>query len=141
MDQTKTYTELLRDPRWQRMRLEVMQRDGFACRECGDKTETLNVHHAFYVFGRAPWEYETETLRTLCETCHESITEAITFIRQFVGALSLKELKRVIAFLRFPRQETADLMTDREKLRERLKTANHDEAMDIYRQFMAMEGR
>lgn len=136
MDQTKTYTELLRDPRWQRVRLEVMQRDGFACRECGDKTGTLNVHHAFYVFGRAPWEYDRETLRTLCEPCHESITDAITFIRQFVGALSLKELKRVIAFLRCPRPLPVELTTDRERLRERLKTANHDEALDIFRLMM-----
>ena len=27
------YVEKLKDPRWQRKRLEIMQRDGFRCRE------------------------------------------------------------------------------------------------------------
>jgi len=142
MEPTKTYTELLRDPRWQRMRLEVMQRDGFACLECGGETQTLNVHHAFYVFGRAPWEYESTTLRTLCESCHESITEAVTYIRQFIGAMSMKELKRVIAFLRCPRPVPTDLVTDRERLREKLQTADHEEALAVFRQMMgATDGR
>ena len=65
------YLELLRDPRWQRMRLETMNRDGFKCRSCGNDKSTLNVHHRYYVRGRAPWEYDPDTLRTLCEPCHE----------------------------------------------------------------------
>jgi hypothetical protein len=64
------YAEKLRDPRWQRMRLKVMERDGFACRECGDTRTTLNVHHKQYVRGRDPWEYSTDALETLCENCH-----------------------------------------------------------------------
>ncbi len=139
MGQETTYAELLRDPRWQRLRLEIMQRDDFACRECGSKSATLNVHHTYYVRGRAPWEYEASILRTLCEPCHKSISEAITFIRQFIGALSLKELKRVIAFLRFPRAEPMDLTTDREKLRERLKTATHEEAKEIFTLMMGAQ--
>jgi hypothetical protein len=64
--------EQLKDPRWQQLRLKVMERDGFQCQECGDKTETLNVHHKRYVKGRKAWEYEADDLVTLCETCHES---------------------------------------------------------------------
>jgi hypothetical protein len=65
-----SYSDLLRDPRWQRKRLEVMHRAHFACEHCGDTTTTLNVHHVEYVRGRMPWEYSGRELRCLCEPCH-----------------------------------------------------------------------
>jgi len=66
----KTYAEKLRDPRWQRKRLEIMERDDFACRYCRSKTETLNVHHRIYRKGKMPWDYEDDVFVTLCEGCH-----------------------------------------------------------------------
>jgi len=65
-----SYSEKLRDPRWQKKRLCVMQRDGFACRDCGDEKSTLQVHHCRYEKGY-PWEIENQFLLTLCESCHE----------------------------------------------------------------------
>lgn len=70
-----TYAEKLRDPRWQKKRLEVMEFDGFTCRRCGAKDKTLNVHHMFYEKGKAPWEYDFQTLITLCEGCHASVED------------------------------------------------------------------
>jgi hypothetical protein len=67
----KTYSEKLKDPRWQRKRLEIMERDGFACQECGDEKSTLAVHHAYYVSKREPWEYPNWSLSTLCDNCHK----------------------------------------------------------------------
>jgi len=69
------YLQKLRDPKWQRRRLEIMQRDEFACTKCDDTTSTLNVHHKYYRFGAEPWEYPDEALVTLCETCHQEETE------------------------------------------------------------------
>lgn len=71
----KTYSEKLRDPRWQRKRLEVMERDGFACQNCGDNEKTLNVHHHYYEKGKSPWDYPESALATLCEDCHADIEE------------------------------------------------------------------
>lgn len=68
----KTYAEKLKDPRWQRKRLEIMERDGFKCRICGDETTTLHVHHIRYLRGREPWEYREFYFVTLCENCHET---------------------------------------------------------------------
>lgn len=65
-----TYAEMYRDPRWQRKRLEVMERAGFACQECSSTTKTLNVHHRLYRKGAAPWAYEDSELMCLCEDCH-----------------------------------------------------------------------
>lgn len=66
-----TYSEKLRDPRWQRKRLEIMERDHFTCRLCGDASSTLNVHHLRYRKGHDPWDYNENYLVTTCETCHE----------------------------------------------------------------------
>jgi hypothetical protein len=72
-----TYAQKLRDPRWQKMRLRIMERDGFACRHCGDTRTTLNVHHKYYCWGAAPWEYEEHLLLTLCERCHVALEERV----------------------------------------------------------------
>ena len=64
------YATKLKDPRWQRLRLEVMQRDGFKCRDCESAEKTLHVHHCGYR-GKSPWETPVELLVTVCHECHE----------------------------------------------------------------------
>ena len=39
----RAYMDKLRDPRWQRKRLQVLERDGWKCRSCGSMGETLHV--------------------------------------------------------------------------------------------------
>lgn len=65
-----TYQAQLRDPRWQKRRLEIMERDGFRCLRCGDERTTLNVHHLFYEKDVMAWEYPEWSLITLCEPHH-----------------------------------------------------------------------
>lgn len=67
----KSYSELLKDPRWQRKRLEIFQRDDWACTRCRDTSKSLHVHHLKYINGIAPWEYNGCLLVTLCEDCHK----------------------------------------------------------------------
>lgn len=66
----KTYREKLLDPRWQRLRLEKLQDQDFACEACGDTKTTLHVHHPKYIKGREPWEYSLAELEVLCADCH-----------------------------------------------------------------------
>jgi hypothetical protein len=82
-----TWYEQLKDPRWQRKRLEIMQRDEFCCRVCGDSESTLNVHHGYYGKGLAPWEYGDDTLWTLCSSCHEYISDTIHDIHLELGRI------------------------------------------------------
>ena len=70
-----SYAEMLKDPRWQKKRLEVMQRDGFRCQHCLSEDKSLQVHHLVYHKNYKPWEYENEELITLCHRCHEIETE------------------------------------------------------------------
>jgi hypothetical protein len=69
------YQQKLRDPRWQKKRLQVLERDGWACQTCQDTTTTLHVHHMCYSKGKDPWEYPMSALQTLCEECHLYETE------------------------------------------------------------------
>lgn len=75
-DKKKVYSEKLRDPRWQKRRLDIFQRDEFSCQICQDTTSTLHVHHRRYIAGREPWENEDRDLVTLCESCHSTEQEA-----------------------------------------------------------------
>lgn len=79
-----TYSEKLRDPRWQKLRLEVMDRDGFTCLRCRSKTKTLNVHHL--VYHREPWDSPLAELETLCEECHEWRTKLNKAVELFPTA-------------------------------------------------------
>lgn len=67
----KTYAEKLKDPRWQKKRLEVLNYNDFTCNICNDTESTLHVHHKMYAKGKEPWEYEHEQYAVLCENCHE----------------------------------------------------------------------
>ena len=63
-----TYGQKLKDPRWQKKRLEILNRDNFTCRFCADDKSTLHVHHISY--NGEPWNADERLLITLCEKCH-----------------------------------------------------------------------
>ena len=67
----KAYQEKLLDPRWQRRRLEIFNRDNWTCKRCGDTETSLAVHHRWYSFGAEPWDYPDDCLLTLCQPCHD----------------------------------------------------------------------
>lgn len=67
----KTYAEKLKDPRWQKLRLEIFERDNFTCKLCKRKDRTLNVHHKKYSKSGNPWDTEPKDLITYCEICHK----------------------------------------------------------------------
>lgn len=64
------YSELLKDPRWQKKRLEILQRDNWACTVCRNTERTLHVHHTRYLYNKDPWDYDDMHLITLCDSCH-----------------------------------------------------------------------
>lgn len=65
-----TYAEKLKNPKWQKKRLEVLQRDNFTCCLCSDAETTLHVHHKTYKKGVDVWDYPNDNFQTLCEDCH-----------------------------------------------------------------------
>lgn len=67
----KSYFQKLKDPRWQKKRLEALEAADWTCQCCFDSEATLHVHHRAYFKGREPWDYEVGQLEVLCESCHE----------------------------------------------------------------------
>lgn len=67
---TSAYAEKLKDPRWQKKRLEIFERDKWTCQKCGVTDKTLAVHHLKYDGDKDPWDYPKSWLATLCEDCH-----------------------------------------------------------------------
>ena len=39
--------EKYKDPRWQKKRLKILERDKWACQLCDGKEKTLHIHHKF----------------------------------------------------------------------------------------------
>lgn len=73
-----SYSDKLKDPRWQKKRLEILQRDGFTCLACHSQSKTLHVHHCYYVGRRDPWDYPDASLLTFCEKCHGEVDDQQT---------------------------------------------------------------
>lgn len=66
-----TYAEQLKSPKWQRRRLELLQRSNWRCQSCGDTETELHVHHLSYEAPNAAWQYPDENFQVLCSTCHD----------------------------------------------------------------------
>ena len=105
-DDGKGYLEKLRDPRWQKRRLQICERDDWACQNCFDTKATLHVHHRYYENGEDPWEADDRALVTLCESCHqlekkparrEAEDLLIRALREHLFATELRELARLTA--------------------------------------------
>lgn len=82
-----TYSEKLKDPRWQKKRLEIFERDNFCCMMCYDDTNTLNVHHIRYE-GSNPWDTDNKYLITLCQDCHKDIKESDQLITDLIDSFA-----------------------------------------------------
>lgn len=83
-----SYHKKLKDPRWQKKRLEILERDDFTCQNCGSQNETLQIHH--WKYNSDPWEIEDCFLVTLCGLCHEKITEDINEIKNIIFEATIR---------------------------------------------------
>ncbi len=95
----KTYSELLRDPRWQKRRMELLEAANWTCQECGSKTTTLNVHHGFYKRNKKPWEYTAKTMHVLCEECHPQTQAFMEDVHEIISRSNKMQLFLLSEFL------------------------------------------
>ena len=97
----KSYRSQYLDPRWQKKRLEVMQKAEFKCQACDSGEKTLNVHHKQYVTNRDIWDYKDDQYATLCEDCHEMIHKSFDILNDVIGSVDNRKISRkaMAAFL------------------------------------------
>jgi 5-methylcytosine-specific restriction endonuclease McrA len=77
-----TYYEKLKDPKWQKIRLKIFNRDKWKCVICENEDQTLHVHHTYYKKNSEPWDYDLDTLKTLCSQCHKFQHETIPNVKE-----------------------------------------------------------
>jgi 5-methylcytosine-specific restriction endonuclease McrA len=105
MAQNQSYSEKLKDPRWQKKRLEIMQRDNFTCQCCFCKTKPLTIHHKFYIHGIDPWDYQDNCYVTFCEDCHSNFHDEfeLTYNKPYLAKIGqpngARNVNRTDAFL------------------------------------------
>lgn len=145
----KSYSEKLKDPRWQKKRLEILQRDNWTCTSCGGTKTTLHVHHKYYTYGNEPWEYNNNVLITLCEHCHKSeesfkevlydmprdllragfdnsqLFQLTAFLQQLSHKMAPVEIVDVVARLCISEEFYNDVMQACERENERIKIIEH----------------
>ena len=97
--ESKSYSEKYSDPRWQRKRLEIMQRANFRCEWCGSDKKQLSIHHGYYERGTDPWDYHNDTLYCLCEICHQFAEEYKRDIHMELAGLHPKFWSAFMNFL------------------------------------------
>ena len=97
------YKKKLANPLWQKKRLEILNRDNWACQWCANKEMELHVHHTFYEKGKEPWEYEDYCLITLCKDCHDFTRLNLTPLEKYLFEIvkdrsegKIELLKRVV---------------------------------------------
>ncbi len=92
-----TYSQKLRDPRWQKKRLQILERDNWTCQSCQSTTKNLQVHHLVYK-KIDPWDYADVCYQTLCEDCHgirqELTDKMVDAIRLRIKNLSTEDLEK-----------------------------------------------
>jgi len=73
------YELYMRSGWWKRLRFCALQRDGFACVQCGASKVKLHVDHLVY---SEPGEERMEELQTLCIYCHARKTRKFDILRK-----------------------------------------------------------
>ncbi len=71
------YKQQLRHPKWLRKRNEIMDRDNYQCQLCKSREKHLHVHHLYYEPNKKSWDYDSESLVTLCEDCHKYVHSSL----------------------------------------------------------------
>jgi len=84
----KSYSDQLKDPRWQKKRLEIFERDNWTCRKCKKNNKSLVVHHFEYEYGKKPWEYANDILGTMCFECHEEEHQAEKIFKHIIHCIN-----------------------------------------------------
>jgi hypothetical protein len=75
--------------RWKEIRKRVLDRDGYTCQLCGDKTKQLHVHHR--EIRRIGMNDDMDNLVTLCKSCHK-IVEMRDWKKIFGGKMTLNRI-------------------------------------------------
>lgn len=93
------FKDQYKHPKWQKKRLEVLERDKYTCLDCGATDKQLHVHHGYYKKNTMLWEYTDTSLWTLCSECHEVWDHNKNGIHGLIALLHLGDAELIISLL------------------------------------------
>ena len=91
------FADQYKHPLWQKKRLEIFERDEFTCVNCGPSDRQLHVHHGYYEINKMLWEYDNDTMITVCEKCHKEIDIQKRLLHKKIAKLFLWQWKFLIS--------------------------------------------
>lgn len=109
-----TYSEKLKDQRWQKKRLQLLEASGWRCEHdfCANANEkpTLNVHHRIYLRGVDPWDYEDWAYQVVCDECHPIVQSQMEEAHKALA--KFEELRVICATLSGQCPDTVESMIE-----------------------------
>lgn len=117
MNKRIDYLEQYKNPKWQKLRLKILERDKWCCQRCYDDESQLQVHHRRYIYGRKIWEYDKCDLVTLCNECHaeekifmkEGMEKFITILKRNLFSIHINDLHCSLGWLFHENLHHADI--------------------------------
>lgn len=99
-DQSRTYADKLRDPRWEQCRSQFVRRHGNKCSSCNRKGIEVQVHHKVYRRGVEPWDHPETDLILLCRGCHQDWHDLLQEFRsKVIGTIPVSVARVIIRAL------------------------------------------
>ena len=127
------FWKLYENPKWQKKRLEVLQRADFRCEECKDNTKNLHVHHRYYKKDSAPWDYPDDCFQCLCRECHRKKTIITEETKQLLGFLPKDKMEVTLGYILAQDlwQKMYPALMAQEKLEGEIKVSSEEVAQGI----------
>jgi hypothetical protein len=89
-----SYSEKLKDQRWQRKRLQLLEEANWKCQRArceslNPEKDSLHIHHKFYLRNTDPWDYPEHAYYVVCEKCHAIVQHRMEISHE---ALALEDM-------------------------------------------------
>lgn len=84
------FKDQYKHPKWQKKRLEILERENYTCQCCGDTETTLHVHHGYYERNKKLWEYDGFTMWCFCSECHEMWDQRKIRIHKMIARFNMQ---------------------------------------------------
>lgn len=95
---SNAYAKKLLDGRWQKKRLQILERDGFMCTIC-QRQHNVQIHHNWYLKDYEPWDYDDNQLVTLCNEHHDEVTTLQDGLKKLLARSGPAQQRQVYDFL------------------------------------------
>ncbi len=94
-----SYYDDLKSPKWQKKRLEILDKHFFSCQECQTESKQLHVHHMWYESGKKAWDYPDQCYKVLCEDCHNEFHKTKLRIEKYLSTTDLAFHKQILELI------------------------------------------